>query len=205
MIKQMYMQDYKLIEETPLLLRKPLVKDVNMMFDNFTAPLSYIETLNCLVQIRNPKCILDFGMGNSTRFFSTLDVELICIEDNLEYAEKIKEECSLDNSCVHICESEINNDYSCYKGLKLDGVFDFISIDGPYGYKSKLPRTNILDIIDEGKLDNEFCIVLHDSDRIGEKNLICEIRKHLDNVKIEYHEAKLAVNRGAWLFYNGSL
>ena len=68
----------------------------------------------------------------------------------------IKEIITQDYDVVIDRETEINNEYSYYKNLIpiiRNTKFDLVCVDGPFGFISKFPRQNILEIIDNRLLN----------------------------------------------------
>lgn len=64
--------------------------------------------------------------------------------------------------------------------------FNLIIVDGPVRGGKNLPRTNILDVIENGNLDDDFIIIIDDSSRQGEKNTILKVENLLSNKDIKY-------------------
>lgn len=152
------------------------------------------ETGIAIINLLNEKSfnsILDLGSGTTTRIFSYYklnsnnDCEVYTIESSMPCMRRIVD---LDNVnkirlVTHYSEFE-----SYYIGLtqyveenKLH--FDFVSIDGPYSDNVELARKNILKLIQIGAVDENTTILIHDTNRIGEQNLLGKVKELLPNQK----------------------
>ena len=70
--------------------------------------------------------------------------------------------------------------------------FDFIAIDAPFGYSSKIyARVDVLGIIPEC-LAESFCIMIDDYNRKGEQNMAKEMRRVLAESGIAFAEGVYA-------------
>lgn len=135
--------------------------------------------------------ILDLGTGETTKILSHYkkirnnDTIITTVDNNKEYLESFDLPL-VDNKVL--CDVEINSDTSYYIELesKIIGVFDFVIVDGPFGWMSKLPRTNILDLLNTDRISNDSYIIIHDSNRNGERLLIDKIKEILDNKNQKY-------------------
>lgn len=165
-------------------------------YNNFTVDPESTRILVGLCQ--HAENILDLGAGNTTKIFNYFNKNCVSIDDNEHYIKT-----TLAEYQVHICQSEINNEYSYYKNLIpiiRNTKFDLVCVDGPFGFISKFPRQNILEIIDNRLLNEQFFIFIHDSDRKGEQNLITQIKEHLQNNQYKYSIDNLTSK--SFLFYN---
>ena len=66
--------------------------------------------------------------------------------------------------------------------------FDLIIVDGPVGGGKNLPRSNILELIQNDNLANDFVIVFDDSERNGEQNTIKQTRALLQEKGVDFSE-----------------
>lgn len=63
-----------------------------------------------------------------------------------------------------------------------------------------MSRTNILDVVLNNLLANDFSIFINDSERNGEKNLIVLLLRLLDDSGIKYYVRKLPIKeKGLWI------
>lgn len=81
--------------------------------------------------------------------------------------------------------------------------FDFISIDGPYG-SSPLSRMNILYYLPQC-LNESFCLVIDDFDRIGEQNTAAFIKDILTQENIAFREGVYSGSKDLYLLASANL
>lgn len=154
----------------------------------FPIDLQTAQTLESILNTNEINSIVEFGTGASTRIFSYYkshdnnNCEIISFDNDLEYQKTFE----IDNvQLVHV-DAEINENESYYINISkyIHNLIDLVFIDGPYGYMSKLPRTNILNLIKENKISDNAYIIIHDSNRQGEINLMIQITSLL----LSYHK-----------------
>ena len=166
--------------------------------------LSEILNITLTNSIHN---ILDLGSGRTSILFNTFCNydKLYCIEDKKEYYNQLLLNYPELKNNLYLCEAIINDNESYYVGLDKiinDTKLDLISIDGPYGYNILNPRKNIINIINNKQLNNNFYIIIHDTDRKGEQTLIKQIFNTLEHNNYQYKYKYLHIKRGAILIYN---
>ena len=87
---------------------------------------------------------------------------------------------------VKVCYNNTENDiYEDLSDVIKDMKYDFVLIDGPYGYNSVYPRMNILDLI-PNNLASDFVIILDDAERQGERNTVQLIFNKLNESGVKY-------------------
>lgn len=160
---------------------------------------NYIYVLTRVLDSINPQKILDLGLGVSSTIISCffkyhkIGVHDI-VEQDKEWAEFYQSKNILSsNSNVHILEC-IEKEYTngtrfIYKDFKKQFIgrkYSLISIDGPWGsdHHSRRDIINLLPDI----LENEFVIIMDDTNRIGEKETVKEIINVLKSYKINVCE-----------------
>lgn len=148
-----------------------------------------------------PKHILELGLGQSTKLISQYvraetGVTHTVVENNEEWIEfftnaytppRTTEIVKLDWKIIPYKEGEVrifDGFERCFKDKK----FDFILIDAPLGTDMKQhSRVDVLGIIPEC-LDDNFAILIDDTDRLGEQNTVAEIHRKLDENGIPCRE-----------------
>ena len=151
----------------------------------------------------HPKSILEMGMGQSTKMIgmynqNTDKSEHIVVEHDAEWISffcnhfelpahtRIVELPIID---APISMNGVSQNVTMYYGFaeKFEGkTFDFICIDGPYGFRSpEYARIDIISILPEC-LENSFVILLDDCDRTGEMNTLRLVSGMLDNSGIKH-------------------
>jgi len=160
---------------------------------------NYLYVITRILEEKVPHKVLDIGLGISSSLFSCyfdykgyLDSEHIIVEQDKEWASFYKAKHSLSKysrvillDCIE--RSFPNGDvYNAYNGF-LDTMkgkkYSLISIDGPWG-SDRHSRRDIVDLLPE-ILDEDWVIVMDDSERPGEKDTIQEIQEVLRRNKID--------------------
>ena len=165
------------------------------------------QYLYCLYRVLNefkPKSILELGLGQSTRMIGQYaaandDVAHIVCEHDFEWIEFFKSDFSLsDNSEIiqfqlttgHYKDDEAVIMYKDFKKTLKNKQFDFISIDGPFGYLAKkYSRVDVLKLL-PGCLSNEFIIMIDDFDRPGEQETVKVLKSILNEANIDFAEGQ---------------
>jgi len=174
----------------------------------FSVPDNYLKEIFNVIS-KYPICnILDLGSGRTSIFlkkYCSYTNNLFSIENNKKYYDLLIENYPEIKDNLYLCETITNENESYYINLNSiiqDIKFDLISIDGPYGYGVKHPRTNVIDIINNNQLNDQFFIFLHDTNREGEKWLIQQIFNVLNTNNYSYSYKYLNMDGGAILIYN---
>lgn len=165
------------------------------------------QYLYCLYRVLNegnPKSILELGLGQSTRMIGQYaaandDVTHIVCEHDSEWIEFFKNDFYLsDNSEImqlqlttgHYKDDEAVIIYKDFKRNLENNQFDFISIDGPFGYLAKkYSRVDVLKLLPEC-LSNEFIIMIDDFDRPGEQETVKVLKSILNEENIDFAEGQ---------------
>lgn len=137
-----------------------------------------------------PKHILEFGLGESSKLTHQYrsyypDTGLTIIEQDSEWKEVFCQTVFDVSDAVRILPLKITgkgrSKHYSYQDLMpaINGKkYDFIIVDGPWGSRRN-SRNQILDIIREGLLADEFIILVDDANRRGEADTIRQIQKLL--------------------------
>lgn len=156
--------------------------------------LSYIlyRVLNSI----KPKQILEFGLGQSSKiihqYANYYQVEAVTCEHDDQWISFFNEGREGD---YNITIQKMELETIMYKGIetltykdidKFVGKkkFDFVFVDGPKGSKH-FSRSQIVDISRNNLLPS-FCIIVHDTEREGEKEIIQEVISVLESSGIQY-------------------
>ena len=146
-----------------------------------------------------PRKILELGLGQTTRMISQYaeadsQVSHKVVEHDIKWEAFFKRDFVLSSQTEIIQLPLIEKCYQddklyAYQGFKemfSDNKFDFISIDGPFGFLSKdYARMDILELL-PNCLEKSFVIMIDDYNRDGEQNTIKLIKQILDNASIKY-------------------
>lgn len=168
---------------------------------------NYLYVMTRVMDELKPKKILDIGLGISSNLIS-MYMNYIISEDELGFGSGLYEHTIIEQNKewydafssqnrlsevtnVKICEC-INKEFDgnkiyAYKGfVEAIGTnkYDVISIDGPWG-SDRFSRMDIMECLPE-VLAERFVIIIDDTERIGEKDLVQEICTKLEANNIEY-------------------
>lgn len=148
---------------------------------------TFFYVLNRILMDYKPKRILELGLGESTKFISAyidhylLDSNHTVVEQDKEWMKIFLEKNKLSSRSSLICcplvkvsfqGSEVNT----YEGFenKVQDKFDFYLIDGPFG-SPRNSRRDILNLLTKLNTDDQFIVLMDDTNRIGEQDTLQEI------------------------------
>jgi 16S rRNA G966 N2-methylase RsmD len=158
---------------------------------------AFLYTLYRVLNEMKPKSILEFGLGQSSKLIHQYanfykDVNAITCEHDLDWVEFFKN--SIDeNYEIKLKRLDLENvvyknqNTLSYKNIDLefkDQFFDLIIVDAPFG-SGKYSRSQIISLTNSNLSEN-FCILVDDYDRTGERETGEEIKAILDAKKIKY-------------------
>ncbi|MBR1825930.1 MAG: hypothetical protein IJ770_05020 [Alphaproteobacteria bacterium] len=167
-------------------IQSPWLRDKSFSLFGWAANYSFIYTLCRILDKVRPTDILEMGLGQTTRLTSQYiaynrnDAHLTVCEHNADWIDIYKKDLpNTDNIDLH----HFNLEYFEYEGQQNDKYaglleyigkqkFDLIIVDGPVGGGKNLPRSNILDLIRNNNLADDFIIIFDDAERNGEKTTI---------------------------------
>lgn len=150
-----------------------------------------------------PNKILEFGLGESTKITAQYVLNannkalLTVIDHNEEWLRFFSENNNIEASkYTKILPLEqrkfFNKDCTAYQNLikNISGhKYDLIFIDGPYG-SDDFSRSQIIDVIENDLLSENFIIIFDDTDRFGEQQTLKKIIELFENKKVKYHLGK---------------
>ena len=174
-----------------------------------------------------PKNILELGLGQSSRLIGQyVKTHEGCRHDIVEHDTKFAEvsQKNFDFSpasvfnLIDIKKASFKNSdgggqgiVTVYEENKFNEVvkgkrYDFVSIDGPYGFNNTLPlsRIDLLPYLPQC-LNESFCIVIDDFNRIGEQNTAALIRKTLIENKIAFRDTVYSGSKDLYLLASADL
>lgn len=151
----------------------------------WAADYGLLYTLYRVLDSIKPKSIVEFGLGQTSKmvhqFANFYNAYAITFEHDKSWV-KFFEEGKNGNYSVNIHLAELET--TMYKGFEtltyknvsrdLEGrTFDFVLVDGPYG-SEHFSRSEVLEIV-HNNLRDHFCIILDDTERVGEQETVSEI------------------------------
>ena len=161
-------------------------KDYKYYSGNWTMTDNQYKFLIDLLEDNRPNRIIEFGGGQSTRIFqkykSKYNCQFFSIEHNSEYA--------CENTILFnlVEKTNINIGKEFYSNInKYDGLenwlsnqdkFDFVLIDGPFGFGFRenydYGRVQLLSFVALDKLSDNAIILVHDTERINMQKTLNE-------------------------------
>lgn len=156
-----------------------------------------LYTLYRVLNDFKPNNVIEFGLGQSSKllhqygsFFGEASV-LTC-EHNKDWVDFFKAEVD-GHYLLNIKMLELQ--HRTYQGFdtlvykELDEVckgqkFDLIVVDGPFG-SPHYSRSQLIDLV-QNNLAERFCIILDDYERVGEQETIAEIKRLMEDKKVQY-------------------
>ena len=188
----------------------------NQAFDlhNWAANYSFIYLLFRILDKMEPRNILEFGLGQTTK----LTTQYI-VHKNPEACLNV---CEHSRDWIQIYQPELpkhehirinhldleyleyrrkrNDKYAGLLELVGDQKFDLIIVDGPVGGGKNLPRSNVVDLVCHGNLAEDFVIIFDDAERVGEKNTIRKTQAALRKKSIAFQTfERFGIKRQAYI------
>ena len=178
--------------------KKP-IEELGLNVGRWAGNYSFFYVLNRILFDHKPNSILEFGLGESTKFISTFlryympECEHVVIEQSTEWFDEFKNRFELtDKTSVIFCPLVLKNvkgfEVNSYLDFetKIASSFDFYVVDGPFG-SPRFSRYDIVLLVEKFQLNNEFIILLDDTNRRGEVDTLNEIIKILSSKGINSH------------------
>jgi len=174
------------------------------------ANYSFLYKLFRIYDVIQPKNILEFGLGQTTKLtyhytkYKNKSSKALVIDDNQQWIDIYKKETI---NSKNFLIKRLDTTSFTYKGIitlaskyaNLNNIikkekFDLIIIDGPIGYDKEYPRTNILDLI-KNNLSNKWIIIIDDTNRSGEQNTINLMVHKLQIMNIKFYSFTIEGSR----------
>jgi len=177
---------------------KKYLEDLSLNVGRWAANYSFFYILNRILSEYKPRSILEFGLGESTKFISTYlihelkESKHVVIEHDQEWIEAFTHKFSIsDRSSVIHCplvETKIHG-FSCYTyqdfDKKVTEDYEVYLIDGPFG-SDRFSRFDIVSLVRNFEQEKEFILVIDDTNRLGELDTVNEICSVLTEKKINF-------------------
>ena len=180
----------------------PWLKNKTLSLFGWAANYSFIYLLYRVLDKVMPQNILEMGLGQTTKLtsqyvaYKNSKAHLNVCEHNQDWINIYQTELPQSENMVinHFdlsffeYEGKQNDKYKDLTQKFESEKFDLIIVDGPVGGGNNLPRSNILDLVQNDNLANDFIIIFDDSERVGEKNTIASVRDLLKQKGIDFVE-----------------
>lgn len=185
---------------------KTNLEKLNLNIGRWAGNFSLFYLLNRIMSDFEPKRIVEFGLGESSRFVMSFNdvykFEYRAIEHNELWKESfLSKNSNFESQSIVIAQMKTQQkdgfDYNAYINV-LDLQFvheaDFYLIDGPLGSK-RFSRFDIALICERFKKEKDFVVVLDDYNRLGEKDTGKYIMDSFKARGIVYYSAVFTGNK----------
>jgi len=163
---------------------KPWLANLSINIGRWAGNYSFFYLLHRILQDYKPSSILEFGLGESSKFISTYlsnalpNTKHVVIEHDTIWEAKFNENFSLaTNSSIINCallQTQVNgfttNSYEKLQN-KITTPFDFYIVDGPFG-SDRFSRYDMYYIAEKFTTKDEFIILFDDTHRKGEEDSV---------------------------------
>lgn len=176
-----------------------------------------VDTRDAIVTVlleKQPKNILEFGLGTSSiilhNYAKNTGSKCMTIEGQSSWIKAMSRHIEEQKMNVKLCndhEITFNGATTIIPlGWRQEVVsnypFDFVFLDGPIGWPYSWPRTQILGVVPY--LDpNGFVIIVHDSDRPGDRNTILALLELLGEYGFRFTVKDAFKQQQSHLIING--
>ncbi len=195
----------------------PWLKDKNFALYSWAANYSFIYTLFRILDNVKPDKILEMGMGQTTLVTSQYianyqpQSELDIIENDVNWINVYQSQLAKhDNIHLHQCdiefieyEGEKSRKYKELNKMTKEKKYNLIIVDGPFGGAQKLPRSNIIELV-EHNLAQDFIIIFDDAERLGEQNTIAQTKAKLTELGIGFDTQQRNALKSQFLIFSKS-
>jgi hypothetical protein len=173
----------------------PWLKNFSISPGIMAANFSLLYLLAKILKDNKISSILEFGLGQSTRFIESFTIHNHSItrhdvvEDSNDWAQIFDNDRSSQYKTIFPTKSKIKkHDISIqiFKDLKdqIEKSYDLYLIDGPRGLPN-YSRYDICEIASSFEINSEFIIIIDDYNRIGEKQTVKDLLCILNEKKIK--------------------
>lgn len=176
---------------------KKWLEELPLNIGRWAGNYSFFYVLNRILNDFKPKSILEFGLGESSKFVMCftenllLDTSHLIIEQDPKWKDIfISNNNVSNNTIIKVCQLakiEVKgfktNSY-CNLDSEINSKFDLYIIDGPFG-SERYSRYDIISLANKFEQDDEFIILFDDYQRIGEQDTVGDLLQILSTKKIK--------------------
>lgn len=157
---------------------------------------SFLFVLFKILNSMRPSKVIEFGLGQSSKlvhqYASYYQKDAITIEHDKNWVDFFQKDKSgdyqiniklMDLEMISYKETETRT-YAEIEDYCNGNKYDLIVADGPFG-SEHYSRSQIINLAKDN-LAKSFCVIIDDTNRIGEKETISELLTVLDNQKVGY-------------------
>ncbi len=176
---------------------KKWLESLSLNIGRWAGNYTFFYVLNRVLTDCKPKNIIEFGLGESSKFISAyLDNYLtesrhLVIEQNIAWQENFTENFKLSkNTEVKICnvvsKQVHGQETHGYKGINqiIDNKYDLYIVDGPIGSK-RYSRYDIVEFAKAFASQDNFIIIIDDYNRKGEQETVSDLLSILKEKNIK--------------------
>jgi len=172
---------------------------------------AFFYVLHRILSDYKPEKILEFGLGESSKFVSTFidnyskHCEHVIIEHNEEWKTLFSEKFGLSNNSsikiLPLVEQQFKTfTYNSYSNIQnsITATFDLYIIDGPIR-SQRYSRFDIVTLAQNFSTDNQFIILFDDFERDSEKETANELLSVLKQKNIPIHIKEFIGNKSVFV------
>lgn len=176
------------------------IENLALNIGRWAGNYSFFYILNRILADYEPKQILEFGLGESSKFVSTyldtylLDSNHLIIEQDANWKTSFENKFTLSaRSTIEVMPLVIKKyndfEYNGYESIenKIVSKFDLYIIDGPFG-SPNYSRFDVFYLAEKFTKDDEFIIIMDDYQRTGEQQTTSQLLKVFKEKGINIYE-----------------
>jgi len=180
---------------------KKAIEDLPLNIGRWAGNYSFFYVLNRILNDYQPKRILEFGLGESSKFVSVYLDNYLINSEHLIIEQDDNWRITFENKFILSLRSLIKVlplikkkykecDFNGYENIEntITSAFDLYLIDGPFG-SSNYSRFDIFTLVQKLSNKDEFIILIDDYDRHGEKQTVNELLKMFKNKEMNVFTA----------------
>ena len=186
---------------------KKWLEELPLNVGRWAGNYAFFYVLNRILNEYKPKSIIEFGLGESSKFISTCidnhisESKHVIVEQSKEWSDAFCGNFKLSvNSEIEICNMVTkrvkgfeSNGYENIEKL-IDKKFDFYIVDGPFGSKN-YSRFDIVQFAENLNANDEFIIIIDDFQRVGEQQTFKHLEGLFDSKGIVIHTKMYSGNK----------
>ncbi|NEW78272.1 MAG: hypothetical protein GZ086_02365 [Gelidibacter sp.] len=186
---------------------KQWLQELPLNIGRWAGNYTFFYVLNRILTEYKPRLIIEFGLGESSKFISSfLDNYLdqskhLVIEQSQEWKDYFDKSFKLSaNSEVRIhdmiSKQVKGNETKGYHGIEKihNKKFDLYIVDGPFG-SDKYSRYDIVELAQTLNPSDDFIIIMDDYQREGEKQTVNDLEKLFEKRKITIYSYVYSGNK----------
>jgi hypothetical protein len=178
---------------------KKEIENLPLNIGRWAGNYSFFYVLNRILNDYQPKQIIEFGLGESSKFVSTyldnylLDSEHLILEQDANWKSIFENKFELSKrSNIKVLplvkKKHKEFEYNGYDNIEdiVQSKFDLYIIDGPFG-SPNYSRFDVFSLAEKLTPQDEFIIIMDDFDREGEQQTTHELLGLFENKKIKIY------------------